>query len=119
MPWVSVIGAQSVHKSARIRTRISARMKTAAALIVTRGADARPRARKPQKHDLESTRVTDAVATQAVAVPVTRSGKENVKAKGKAAPPPLEDEDLELIFNGTEVGPQKWVAHGAQHQVPL
>jgi hypothetical protein len=63
--------------------------------------------------------VADAAATRTVAVSTTRSGKENVKAKGKAAPSPPEDEDLELIFNGTEVGPQKWVAQGAQHRVPL
>jgi hypothetical protein len=41
MPWVSVVGSATVHKSAVIRTKLSARLKQAAALVVTRGASAR------------------------------------------------------------------------------
>jgi hypothetical protein len=120
MPWVTVVGAQTVHKSSRVRTRISARLKTAASLIAIRGADAQvrpPKTRRDptlganQQSNMREDEV-DVAETKTPKASVSKDDARTIKARSSPACPPIQT-NLELVFKEDDAGAEKWVASGS------
>jgi hypothetical protein len=92
MPWVSIVGSATVHKSAAIRTKLSAKLKQAAALVVTRGASAR------------------VLASEDVAVSAGHgTGKGQVRKE-------VVQFGEELQFDEGDAGADRWLVKGEHHR---